>query len=118
MPSSRLHRLQIHGAWLLGAKLAKLATVKALWSEQSKQKVKMTRRAILNNSAEELVSWLKVIPALATYASLAEEKGITGAQMLEFDSDQPLIDLGIESDIDRSEAIPLGVQHASIVCGP
>ena len=64
----------------------------------------MTRRAILNNSAEELVSWLKVIPALDNYASLIEAKGITGAQMLEIDSDQPLIDLGIESDIDRSEA--------------
>ena len=80
----------------------------------------MTRRAILNNSAEELVSWLKVIPALKAYVSLIEEKGITGAQMLEIDSDQPLIDLGIESDIDRSEALPghTSIPSVSVLCTP
>ena len=66
-------------------------------------------RAILNDSAEDLVAWLKHIPALTTYVSVMREKGVTGAQMLEIDSDQPLIDLGIESDIDRSDTTSLHI---------
>ena len=90
---------------MLGIKISRVTALQALWSEQAKQKVKITHRGILNDSAEDLLLWLKAIPALTAYVSVIKENGITGAQMLKIDSDQPLTDLGIESNVDRSEAI-------------
>ena len=89
--------------WLhavLGVKLAKLPLLKGLFDEESKQKRKLSR-ATLGARSEDLLEWLKLIPDLRTYISGFQEKGATGAQLAQVESDAQLIELGIHAEVDR-----------------
>ena len=85
---------------VLGIKLAKLPLLKGFFDEESKQKTKLSR-ATLHAGAEDLLQWLKLIPDLRTYISIFQQSGTTGAQLAQVESDAPLIELGMNSDVDR-----------------
>ena len=85
---------------MLGVKLAKLPLLKGLFDEESKQKRKLSR-ATLGARSEDLLEWLKLIPDLRTYISGFQEKGATGAQLAQAESDAQLIEYGINSEVDR-----------------
>ena len=87
-------------AAVLGVKIAKLPLLKSLFDEEAKQKRKLSR-ATLGARSEDLLEWLKLIPDLQTYISGIQEKGTTGAQLVQVESDAPLIELGMNSEVDR-----------------
>ena len=86
---------------VLGIKLAKVATLKAMFEEESKQKQKILRVTGLGANAEDLVHWMQPIPDLRAYINTIMESGTTGTQLLQMDSDAPLIALGMHSEVDR-----------------
>ena len=59
---------------VLGIKLAKLTPLKAMFEEKGKQNKKILRVTGLGAGAEDLLSWLKLIPALSSYTDMIEEK--------------------------------------------
>merc|ERR1711988_842155 len=86
--------------FMLGIKLAKLPLLKGLFEEESKQKKKI-ERATLGDGAEDLLTWLKSIPGLRIYIDVIKEKGTTGAQLVQVESDAPLIALDMHSEVHR-----------------
>lgn len=87
-------------SWLmLGIKLMKLPSLKALWDEEKKHKTK-AKRVKLGDSAENLQDWLKVIKSLTQYAEHLKDK--TGKHIKQITSDEELRNLGINSKRDRT----------------
>ena len=85
---------------VLGIKLAKVSLLKFWFEEESKQENKISR-ASLGATTKDLLQWLALIPDLCMYIDTLKEKGTTGAQLLQVESDAPLIALDMHSDVDR-----------------
>ena len=71
---------------------------------------------MLKSTADDLSTWLKAIPDLVKHVSLFKERGMTGEQMLLIQSDAPLIELGIDSELDRKYCSLLVCRSAAMSC--
>ena len=85
---------------MLGIKLSQLALLATWWKYESKQRKKMGRMA-LGSTTQDFIEWLKSIAELKACVGILEQKGATGAQMCLIESDGPLIDLGMDSEVER-----------------
>lgn len=84
----------------LGLKFKGLLNLKQLLPQQQKLRAKV-QRAALNADATDLATWLGSISKLVQYVARFELENVTGAQLTAIESDEPLSELGMYSDLDR-----------------
>ena len=82
-------------------KVSKVAILKKLIDIEKKQHDKVKTRLFLGMGAEDCVKWLENNVQLHSYARAFDEQHITGAKLLEVLSDESLVELGVESEVDR-----------------
>ena len=82
-----------------GSKFSQIPHLKACWEREAKQKKKLKRTA-LNSTADGLALWLHGIVELRHLA--AQFEGISGAEMLLIESDEPLREFGVSDILDTS----------------
>lgn len=87
--------------FMLGVKLAKVTLLKAMFEEETKQNTKISRVTGLGVGAEDLVHWLRSIPELHAYINTIKEQGTTSTDLMQVESDEPLIALGMRSEVAR-----------------
>ena len=58
-------------------------------------------RTTLGAGANDLLNWLKTIPDLRAYVDTIKESSVTGAQLVQVQSDAPLVAIGVHSEVDR-----------------
>ena len=85
---------------MLGIKLCKLPLLKGLWDEEGKQTKKLSR-VTLDALTDGVVPWLKRIGQLSEYVPHLEEAGLSADEILGIRSEEPLIKLGIQDEVDR-----------------
>ena len=86
--------------FLAGIKIAKLEVLKDLWHQRAALQRKLVRTDAEQFTAD-MSSWLHSMPRLVPYAGTIERGRTTAECMLGVSSDDALIELGIESELDR-----------------